>query len=222
MRRTGVLGGMFDPVHLGHLEAARAGRERCRLDRVVLLPCGNPVHRSDALTPALQRCEMLALAVQDESWLSIDDRECRSPSPSRTRDTLAALASELPEESLYFILGMDAFLTLPSWYRWLEIFEFAHLVVVTRQGHDLPTSAGSDALRREWLERLVPAGQMAGQMDVPEKTGRIHLAGLPTPALSSSQVRELLQQGLSAAHCLPRGVANYIETRNLYRHGVAI
>jgi nicotinate-nucleotide adenylyltransferase len=217
-RRTGVLGGMFDPVHLGHIEAARAGRERCSLDRVFLLPCGNPVHRSDAITPALQRCEMLSLAVSDEPWLNIDDRECRSALPSRTFDTLTSLAAELPDDNLYFILGMDAFLTLPAWYHWLDIFKLAHLVVVTRSGHELQDSGLSDALRREWLARLVPAEQK----DVPEKSGRIHLATLSTSALSSSQVRHLLQQGLSATACLPRGVAAYIETNHLYRHGVVI
>jgi len=217
-RRTGVLGGMFDPVHFGHIAAARAGRERCSLDRIFLLPCGNPVHRSDAFTPARQRCEMLSLAVRDEPWLGIDDRECRSGLPSRTFDTLTALAAELPDDNLYFIFGMDAFLTLPTWYRWLGIFDLAHLVVVTRPGHDLQDPAISAALRRELLSRLVPAEQK----DVPEKTGRIHLATLPTPVLSSSQVRELVHQGLSVAACLPRGVAAYIETNHLYRNGVVI
>lgn len=212
-RRTGVMGGMFDPVHVGHLQAAAAARSYCQLDEVLLVPCGTPVHRVPALTPSAQRCDMLRIAMKAESWLSLDTRECDSVAPSRTRDTLEALRQDRPNEQLYFILGVDAFLTLSSWYRWREIFGLAHLIVVARPGFELALGAVNPELQQEFVKRAVPADTR----QAPEKTGRIFMATVPTPELSSSHVRKLLREGKPVTAYLPPGVAEYIESNHLYR-----
>lgn len=210
----GVMGGMFDPVHLGHLQAAAAARAACGLERVLLLPCGNPVHRSAAFTPAQQRCAMLRLAMAGEPWLQLDTRECDSSAPSRTYDTLLALKTEHPSGTLCFILGLDAFLALASWYRWRELFTLAQLVVITRPGYRLPpATATDDAVLAELAARRCddPAA-LAGS-----RAGRILLLEAATPPLSSSQVRARLQAGQPVADLLPPGVAAYIAEHRLYR-----
>lgn len=210
---TGVMGGMFDPVHLGHLQAAAAARASCALERVLLLPCGNPVHREAALTPALHRCAMLRLAMRDMPWLQLDTRECDSKAPSRTYDSLLELQAERPGEILCFMLGLDAFLTLASWYRWRELFTLAHLVVMTRPGYSMSAAGPADEVLAELaLRRCDDARALRA-----ERAGRILLLEAATPGLSSSQIRTLLQSGQSVAGLLPPGVAEYIKEHRLYR-----
>lgn len=211
---TGVMGGMFDPVHLGHLQAAAAAREACGLRQVLLLPCGNPVHRGAAFTEARHRCAMLLLAIAGEPWLQLDTRECDSAAPSRTYDSLLALKHERPDEHLCFILGLDAFLALDTWYRWRELFTLAHLVVITRPGYCLPTvSPTEDAVMAELRARRCDnAGGLADST-----AGRILVVEAATPPLSSSQLRGRLQSGQPVTGLLPPAVTAYIEEFGLYR-----
>lgn len=210
---TGVMGGMFDPVHRGHLQAAAAARTACKLSRVLVVPCGNPVHRGMAFTPAGHRCAMLRLGMAGESWLQLDTRECDSAAPSRTVDTLLALKAERPRETLCFILGLDAFLSLASWYHWREIFTLAHLIVITRPGYQLPAMpAADDAVLAELTARRCDNGGALAD----STAGRILLLEAATPSLSSSQVRASLQAGESVAELLPPGVAAYIDEHRLY------
>lgn len=212
-RFVGVMGGMFDPVHCGHLQAARAARACCMLDEVVLVPCGNPVHRQGALLPAAQRCAMLQLAIGDAHWLRLDSRECDSPAPSRTYDTLMAIRAESPENVLHFILGMDAFLSLAGWYRWREILDLVHLIVVKRPGYRLDAASLEPELAHACEGRWVESGRSR----VMEPSGRLFLATLSTPAVSSTRVRDALRQGRDAAGLVPEEVASYIARHQLYQ-----
>jgi nicotinate-nucleotide adenylyltransferase len=212
---TGAMGGMFDPVHAGHLQAANAARVACGLQQVLLLPCGNPVHRGHPYTSAAHRCAMLALAVAGQAGLQLDTRECDSAAPSRTYDTLAALKAERPDEVLCFILGLDAFLSLASWYRWREIFTLAQLVVITRPGYSLPQGHANEPVLVELAQRRC---QTPAELSVSE-AGRILLLEADTPPLSSSQLRARLQTGQPVAELLPPGVAAYIDEHGLYRQG---
>jgi nicotinate-nucleotide adenylyltransferase len=211
---TGVMGGMFDPVHLGHLQAAAAARTACSLERVLLLPCGNPVHRGTAFSSASHRCAMLRKAITGLPWLQLDARECDSEAPSRTYDSLLALKTERPAETLCFILGLDAFLSLASWYRWRELFTLAQLVVITRPGYRLPAEpAVADPVLAELAaRRCTDAAELAAST-----AGRILLLEAATPALSSSQVRAGLLAGQPVAELLPAGVADYVTEHDLYR-----
>lgn len=212
---TGVMGGMFDPVHLGHLQAARVARQVCGLQRVLLVPCGNPVHRGAAITAATQRCAMLSLAIAAEPGLELDTRECDSAAPSRSVVTLQSLHRERPDETLCFILGVDAFLALASWYRWRELFDLAHLIVITRPGYDLSGAGAEPAIQHELRQRRCASA--AALADT--QAGRIFVLEAATPQLSSSEVRARLAAGMSVAQLLPAAVADYIETHQLYRAG---
>lgn len=213
---TGVMGGMFDPVHRGHVMAARHALDVCGLQQVLLLPCGNPVHRGKARADAAQRCAMLQLALADEPGLLLDTRECDSAAPSRTWDTLQSLRQERPDETLCLIVGLDAFLSLASWYRWRDLFDLAQVIVITRPGYSLPATPQTPEqapVLAELAQRQVrDAAALAGS-----RAGRILLLQAGTPALSSSQVRAQLQTGELPADLLHPDVAAYIDRHQLYR-----
>ena len=147
-RLVGLFGGTFDPVHNAHMRVALDVVEAGALDRLHLIPCRLPPHRGDPLVTPEQRRHMLELASAGEPRFLVDDRELRRSGPSYTVDTLASLASAYPDAHLVLLLGSDSFATLPSWGRWQEIPDYAHLVVMARPE---PGRPWPDALR-DWLD----------------------------------------------------------------------
>lgn len=212
-RMVGIMGGMFDPVHMGHLQAATAARQLCQLAEVVLVPCGNPVHRSKAQASSEQRCDMLRLAIADKHWLRLDTRECDSESLSRTYDTLLAFRGSCPEAILHFILGMDAFQNFSTWYRWQDIFELAHLLVLTRPGYELDIPTSNAELMEQFRKRTTTDVAELATFGV----GKIMLLEAETSELASTQIKTMLQSGLAVQDLLPEGVAQYIKSKQLYR-----
>jgi len=222
-KRIGIMGGMFDPVHLGHLRLAQAAQVHAVLDEIRLVPCGSPVHRPQAFASAEQRLAMLALAVAGEPGLLVDPRECRSPARSYSYDTLAAMRAEQPAATLFLVMGIDAFLQLHTWYRWQELFALAHLLVAGRPGYRLEIATLNAGLRAEASPRL----QTCPEACADSTAGCILLAELDTPAISSTRVRALLLQteggsatgeaAEEAAALLLPAVSNYIRKHRLYR-----
>src|SRR5690606_10326343 len=147
----GILGGTFDPVHVGHLRIALAVGEELALDEVRLVPCARPAHKDRAQVSDIHRLAMLKLAVADVPALQVDERECQRPGISYLYDTLVSLHRECPDNRYYFILGSDAFNTLTSWYRWQELLDLCHWVLVARPGWQLAPDA---ALQKEYEDRL--------------------------------------------------------------------
>jgi nicotinate-nucleotide adenylyltransferase len=208
----GILGGMFDPVHLGHLQVARQLHEQLALDQIWLVPCGVPVHRGAARASNAQRCAMLELAAQEYPWLQVDRREVDSPEPSWTHATLSAIRKERPASALYCLMGADAFLQLPTWHRWQDLPELAHLIVSTRPGYGVDVAALDEPLRSFCQRHLVrQAQELAGR-----KCGGLYFAPLRTPPLSSTLVRERIGRGESLTDILPPAVAAYIKQQGLY------
>ena len=154
IERIGIMGGMFDPVHVGHIKVALAAQQVLQLDQVRLVPCSIPNHRDHALCSSLQRLDMLHLAVNDYPSLVVDDRELNRPGTSYTYDTLLSVREEFREAALYFVLGVDAFASLDQWHRWLELFELCHFVVIERPGF---TGDWSEALEEQMVRRRATA-----------------------------------------------------------------
>jgi nicotinate-nucleotide adenylyltransferase len=132
--RLGVLGGTFDPVHNGHLAAARAAAAALRLDRVLLVPAAQPPHKANVHASAEQRLAMVEAAVAGDPLLAASRIELDRPGPSYTVDTLRALA---PQGELFFICGADVLAQFTAWHRWQEILRLAKLAVVSRPGADV-------------------------------------------------------------------------------------
>lgn len=215
MRRVGVYGGMFDPVHLAHIQVAAGARSKLGLDSVLLVPCGNPVHRGRAQASDEQRCVMLRLATADQPGLHIETRELDGLQPSYTCDTLASLRREQPGTSWHLLMGADAFLSLPSWKNWRSLFSLANIVVITRPGHVLAEDMMSGLLRAEWEKR------MTADVDalVRVTDGIICCLDLQTDDISSTMVRDLIKTGLDTSSILHPAVAAYIAEQHLYSPG---
>jgi len=211
-----MLGGTFDPVHYGHLRFADAVRRALGLSEVRLVPAGDPPHRGSPLAAAADRLAMLRLAVSEFPGLVVDDRELRRGGKSYTVDTLAGLRRDYPDRPLLLLLGADAFRCLPSWHRWRELFDLAHLVVVERPGVDLEAAlpAPLPAILRERVvaEPAIlfsrPAGAILRQPIAPLD-------------VSATAIREHIAEGEGGAEMnrglLPPSVLAYIDLHHLYR-----
>ncbi len=193
MRRLGVLGGSFNPVHWGHLHIALLAAEAAGLDEVLFMPAARPPHKPDTiLAPAQDRLEMLQLALLNEPRARVSGIELAADGPRYTVDTLARLREENPGAELAFIVGLDSLREMPTWREPERILAEHRVIAVDRPGVD-----------REGL--------------APELSRRVLLVEGNPFAISSSRIRRRVAAGLSIRHLLPRPVEEYILARGLYR-----
>ena len=212
-----ILGGTFDPVHYGHLRLAQDVRQALDLDEVRLVPAADPPHRGEPQAPIRERIAMLDLAVRDFPGIVVDTREVRREGKSYTVDTLAELRAEKPRTPLLLLVGADAFRGLPSWHRWLALFDLAHLVVVPRPGVALDVGL-SPALEAQWRSRRIEdALGLRSRI-----AGAIYAQPVEPQAISSTAIRSAIARGdaksVEFAGLLPPAVFAYIESHGLYRH----
>ncbi len=194
--RIGILGGTFDPIHLGHVAAARVAMECANLDRVLFIPSAQPPHRAAAAASAEDRLAMARLAIDGQDGFTVSDLEIRRGGTSFTVDTLRELQREHPDDQLFLILGWDAARLFSTWRSPGEILSTATLAVVGRPGMPLPGVAEVKAAG------LDPA--------------RVVLCGDPTPDISGSEVRGAIQEHEAVADRLAPAVAGYIAKHGLY------
>ncbi|MDE2091584.1 MAG: nicotinate-nucleotide adenylyltransferase, partial [Gammaproteobacteria bacterium] len=134
MRKIGIFGGSFDPIHFGHLRPVLEILDALSLDEIRFIPSGQPPHRQAPMATASLRLQMVKAAVAMEPRFIVDEREIERDAPSYTVDTLTELRQEFSGEALVLLVGMDAFLGLPGWYQWRRIFQCAHVIVAHRPG----------------------------------------------------------------------------------------
>lgn len=209
----GILGGTFDPVHLGHLRLAEEAREALALVRVIFVPTGTPPHRAAPRTDKRHRLAMVRRAIDGNAAFALDDGEIQAEGPSYTVTTLARLrAGAGAARSLVLLMGADAFLGLASWHRWQEIFELAHVAVATRPGTTLAAQAMAPELAAAVAARRAEPGALA---DGP--AGAIAAFALTPLDVSASRIRADLAAGRSARYLAPDPVLDYIRRHHLYR-----
>lgn len=206
-----MLGGTFDPVHLGHLRCAVELHEALSLDRIHLIPAARPPLREAPGVSAEHRLELLALGIGDTPGLVADGRELRRLGPSYSVDTLAELRAEHGDRArLIMALGHDAFLKLAEWHDARRLFELAHVVVMERPDHGapLPEALGELVAGREVAAPEALMARPAG--------GLLHLR-LPTRmAISATDVRRRLAQGRSVRYLLAGAVERRLHELGLY------
>ena len=209
--RIGILGGTFDPIHLGHFDAAEAARTALRLDEVRLVPSHDPPHRTGApLATSFHRFALVALAIEDRTSYRVSDVEVGRAGPSYTADTLRALRAEgwLPSQ-LFFVLGADAFAEIATWREFPGVLDGAHFVVIARPGTTL-----ADATAR--TPGLRARMHMAGD-DLPDDGNtRIILVEARTRAVSSTMIRARLAARQPIDDLVPAAVARHIAVHHLY------
>ncbi|MBD0023910.1 nicotinate-nucleotide adenylyltransferase [Gordonia pseudamarae] len=208
VRRIGVMGGTFDPIHNGHLVAASEVAYRCRLDEVIFVPTGQPWQKmtGDAengtaprsVSPAEDRYLMTVIATASNPRFSVSRVDIEREGATYTVDTLRDLRAVLPDAQLYFITGADALESILSWQHWEELFALAKFVGVSRPGYELHAEHLADHLK------TLPADTL-------------QTLEIPALAISSTDCRERAATGRPVWYLVPDGVVQYIAKRRLYR-----
>ncbi len=215
-----LYGGTFDPLHAGHLAAARAARRRFGLDRILFIPTGNPPHKiHDHLTDYAQRFAMVALACAGEPAFIPSTIETPTPngSPRYSIDTVRTVRRRLRgHDRLYFLLGVDAFLDLPLWKEFRRLLDSVEFIVVSRPGFD------AGAIRKVAPPDLLPARRLREKADTLRlRHGAIHLLrGVDAP-VASRDIRQAVRARQPITGLVPPLVEEYILKEGLYRPGPA-
>jgi len=200
---------MFDPVHYGHLRAAFEVREALALERVLLVPAADPPHRDRPVASGPARLAMLRAAIGDSPWFEADERELRRGGRSYTVLTLEELRREHGARPLVLIVGLDAFLGLPSWHRWEEVLGLAHLAIAPRPGTALPPEgplARLLAARRDSDPRAFAAAA----------AGRIYVNEGTQLDVASTGLRATLEDGRDPRYLMPEAVRRMILETGIY------
>ena len=205
----GILGGTFDPIHLGHLHIASQVTTRLGLQQLQFMPCAQPVHRDRPRASAAQRCCMIELAIEEQPVFVLNDLELQRGGPSYSIDSLREIrrqnARRQDRQSLVLILGADAFNGFANWKSPDQILELAHLVVCGRPGVEIDNAIFGD-------HRVEASGELASR-----RAGGILALAVDAIDCSSSRVRRALEMGKTPRQYLTTKVADYIDEHNLYR-----
>jgi len=208
----GILGGTFDPVHLGHVALAEAALAGLPLAKVLWLPSGSPGHRAPPVASTRDRLAMLRLATEGNPRYRIDASELERSEPTYTVHTLTRMRAQVGRaQPLVLLLGSDSFLSLPTWLRWRELFELAHIAVASRPGY-VPSDGGPEPeLAAEIARRSARPEQLAASA-----AGRVARFPMPPTDISASAVRAGLAAGQDMRDLLPAAVLAYIRAQQLY------
>ena len=195
----GVLGGTFDPIHIGHLILAEAVRARLNSAEILFVPAGQPWLKVDSpISPVEHRVEMVRLAIADKPYFKLSTMEIERVGPTYTVDTIAELKAQLgAEDELFFILGWDNLAELPLWREPSRLITMCRLVAVPRPDYPLPDLKALEAI-------------------IPGLSQRVTLMGKPEIDISASAIRTRVAQGLSIPRLVPEPVDEYIRRHKLY------
>ena len=218
LKRVGLLGGTFDPVHNGHLDLAAKTTQLFNLQKVLFVPVSQSPHKLDVRpTSSLHRVTMLELALKQKTDFSIELSEVDNGGVSYTIETLSRLKERYPDWELFLILGADAFLLMDTWKSFTEIIKLCHILVGTRPGIKLEVPdklSQTLGLKKTPLENndlILPMTLNTAT----EKT--IRLYQIPTPNISSREIRQRVQEEKEIKNLLPPAVDHYIMQHQLYR-----
>lgn len=205
MQRVGIFGGTFDPIHIGHLILAEEAWFQLKLDRIYLVPAGDPPHkRNRKLSPAYHRLRMIELAIEEIDYLRISRVDVDRPGPHYTSDMVRLLRQQLSDEAgetvdIYFLMGMDSLRDLPTWHEAAWLVENCKLVALSR--HDVE-------LDWQKLEAALPGIRQ-----------RVIILDMPELEIASNNLQTRVQNGQPIRHQVPRPVEEYIYAHGLYRNG---
>ncbi len=191
--RLGIMGGVFDPIHIGHLFTAEEARIKLKLDRVIFVPCLQPTHKRNGLvTDIKHRLKMTYLAVENNPYFEVSEIEVNRPGPSYTIDTIKEFRRIYGWQTpIYFITGADAFLEIDTWFKKDELLQLCQFVAATRPGYDL------NKLHNNFKKVL-------------------KIMEIPALAISSTDIRYRVRNSLSIRYIVLDAVREYIYKNKLY------
>ena len=211
MRPVGIFGGMFDPIHLGHLRPALEVAEALDLEQVRVVPCGDPPHRRRPVGSSDLRRRLVMAAIAAEPRFALDARELERAGPHYTVDTLIGLRAELgATRPLVLLIGGDAFAGLERWHRWSELAGLAHLAVMLRPGSALPDAGPLAAALRE--RRTMDPAAIAAR-----SAGLIWVETVTRLEISSTDLRARAARGASVRWLVGDGVWELMRSSGAYR-----
>jgi nicotinate-nucleotide adenylyltransferase len=197
--RIGILGGTFDPIHIGHLILAEEAWFQLRLDCVYLAPAGDPPHKQGRrMAPVEDRVRMAELATADVEYVLISRIDADRPGPHYTSDLVRLLQKQTgPDADIYFLMGMDSLRDLPTWHEARWLVDNARLVALSRHDVDLDW---------EMLEKALPGVR-----------SRVTILDMPELEIASHVIQQRVRNGQPIRHMVPRAVEAYIKKHGLYR-----
>jgi nicotinate-nucleotide adenylyltransferase len=197
MNRVGLLGGTFDPPHIGHLLLAECARDQLALDCVLFLPAGRPPHKEgETITAVHHRLAMIRLATAGHEAFQVDTADVERPPPHYTVTLLPLLRERYPQATLWLLLGGDSLRDLPSWHRPDELHRWCRLAVLPRPGD--------------------PVAWRALKRQLPSTAKVVDLLDGPSVAVSGRQIRRWAAMGRSLCYLTPATVIEYIQRKKLY------
>jgi nicotinate-nucleotide adenylyltransferase len=199
LRRVGVIGGTFDPIHYGHLAAAEEARVKVELEKVVFVVAGLPPHKLDEeVTPVEHRLAMVELGIQSNPYFELSRVDVDRPGPSYTVDTMSILQERFGEETeLFFVMGLDSLVELPTWHEPHRLVRLCRLIAVSRPGFDVDLAG---------LESAVPG-----------LSSRLETIDMPEVDISSTDLQRRVRVGLPIKYQVPEHVERYIQEHQLYK-----
>lgn len=202
MKKIGLFGGTFDPIHNGHLHIARAFADELALDMVVFLPAGNPYHKTEhTRTDAQHRLAMTELAVGHDPRFAVSDCDIIRKGATYTFDTVQIFRQQFPSAQLWWLLGSDSLLKLHTWKKWQTLVSHTHIAVAAREGDNI---AQAPRELHGWIGSAL-------------QNGSLHLLQTPMYNLSSTEIRHKIRAGQSVTGLIDPQVENYIARNHLYR-----
>lgn len=198
MRKIGIMGGTFNPIHIGHLIAAQTSYEALNLDEIIFIPSGDPPHKTaNSLVPAEQRFKMVKIAVEDNKNFSVCNMEINRPGKTYTYDTLLELRKLYPDDIIYFIIGYDTLKEMDSWKDIKSVFKLCRFIVVNR-GNTTEDLYSEIKRKKE------------------NYNAQIEIVKIPNIEISSTEIRDKVAEGKSIKYYLPEKVISYIENNTVY------
>lgn len=212
MEVIGIFGGTFNPIHNGHLALAQTVLDTLHCTQIRVIPAAVPPHKEAPAVTAQHRATMVKLAIQSQPKFVLDTCELDRQGPSYTIETLHLLRTRFPDQALCLIMGQDSYQKLPTWYRWLELLDYCHLLVVHRADKENTLS-----LHPEHEGKLVDIAT-APQAFAAQTNGLISFLTEAPPDISSTRIREQLSRAENAAsNQIPPAVWQYIQENRLYQ-----
>jgi len=215
MKKIGLFGGTFNPIHLGHLRSAEEISESFELARVIFIPASYPPHKEKGdILPASLRAQMVRLAIADNPRFGFSEVELRRPGKSYSVETITHFRQQLgPDTELYFILGLDAFLEINTWKEYAALFALCHFIVMTRPGFE-----------KNFTPEHLPVEMAKDFCYDAQRSGYAHRSGffvfpkeITALDISSTKIRENIRKHHSVKYLLPEPVEVFINQNNLYR-----
>jgi len=221
LRRIGIFGGTFNPIHLGHVQVVREVKVDFDLDKILIIPSALPPHKElDGVADAEDRLEMIRLAFSDDPSFMISDVELKRSGPSYTIDTVRHFKSILSENTdLFLIVGLDAFLEIDTWKSYKDLFLLIPFIVMSR------TINGENSTKLEWkslknyLQSKISKGytfSLTQSSFVHDKKQPIFVYNVTPVNISSTSIRRNIREGRSIKQLVPEIIEDFIKTKGLY------